>query len=222
MAAPEPEPAPGLPAPQTGPSVSAVKQTGAFKSYQKVSGIGATLGGFLNTLAGVLPQGAATPLRNAATSLRQGESLGYEVDRADSQVKALQHASSDAAASLGGSPAETRVAAANAPAPRPSQPPAQYLGASETWALTPYVEPGEKLSLQLCAKPLKSTRTQTYGVRILSRLVDVPDLAPVSEAGNITVAGLSGLQRLQPFLLALTMLAVAVGLTALLVRIWGG
>jgi hypothetical protein len=220
-AAPEAMPAASTPAPQAGPSLGAVKKTGAYKSYEKVTGVGAVLGGFLNTLAGILPSGAATPLRNAATSLRQGESLGYEIDRADVNVKAVQHASSDAATSLGGGSPNAPVAA-TPPAARPSPAQARNLGPSETWAFTPYVEPGEKLGLQLCAKPLKSTRTQTYAIRVLSRLMDVPDLTPVSEASNITVTGLSPLQRLQPFFLALVMLAVATGLTALLIRIWGG
>ncbi len=175
---------------------------------------------FLNAIASLLPTGAANPLRGWALSLRQGERVGREINRADAKVKMVQHATSDATTSLGGGSA---TAGPTATAALPAAPGArEAVALGEAWALTPDVEPGEMLSVQLCAKPLKSVRTQAYGIRILSRPAEMLDLAPVTEAGNITVTGLSTFQRLEPFLLAGALLALALGLTALLVRIWGG
>ena len=195
--------------------------TGAYKSYQKATGVTAAVAGFLNAIAGLLPGRAGTQVRGWATSLREGERVGREINRADAKVKTFQHATSDAAASLGGGPAAAgSPAAAAGPPTALAARPAVAIG--EAWALTPYVEPGEMVSVQLCAKPLKSARTQTYGIRILSRPTEITDLAPMTEAGNITVTGLSAFQRMQPFLLAAVMLALALGLTTLLVRMWGG
>jgi hypothetical protein len=227
IAEPTPPPASGQ-ATGSGPSIGAVKNTGAFKTFQRGSGILSAVAGFLNAVAGLLPAGAAASLRSTATNLQQGQSVSYEIDRADAKVKMVQHASTNTAQAVAGEPsgptpaptatgAPPRTIARGAPAAARGRRPSL----TETWAVTPYVEAGEKLSLQLCAKPLKSTRTQTYGIRILSRLAEGPEPAPVNEVGDIKVAGLTRLQRLQPFSLALVMLAIAAGLTALLIRLWG-
>lgn len=217
-------PAPAKPARPEGVSIGAVKETGAYQSYQKATGLAATVADFLNTIASLLPRGAAAPLRNIALNLREGERFGREVNRVDRRVKVVQHATSDVGTSLGGGAAQPGAPAPLAPAPPAPAAPAtvERPSSAELWALTPYVEAGEKLSLQLCARPLNSMGTQTYQIRIVSHLVDVPDLAPVTEAGNITVTGLSRFQRLQPYLLALIMLTVAAVLAGLLALFWGG
>ncbi len=216
----EAAPAAAGPASKDGISISAVKETGAYRSYQKATGITAAMADFLNAMASLLPASAAGPVRGWALGLRQGERLGRGINRADATVKMVQHATSDATASLGGG-----SATAGSPA-TPALPAApgirEAIAFGEDWALTPYVEPGEMLSVQLCARPLKSVRTQAHGIRILSRPAEMPDLAPVTEAGNITVTGLSTLQRLEPFLLAAGMLALALVLAAVLVQMWGG
>jgi hypothetical protein len=209
----------------SGPAISDVKKTGAYQSYAKTSGVSAAIGSFLTTIAALLPGSAGTSLRGTAETLQQGESLGYSIDQADTQVKSVQHSAAATASAVGlesNQPSAETPAAASAPASPPAGPIQKSPAASETWALTPYVEAGEKLAVQLLTRPLKSARTASYGVRIVSRLLEVADIAPVTESGNVTVRGLSWFQRLQPLLLAGALLVMAAGLTALLVHVWGG
>jgi hypothetical protein len=88
-------------------------------------------------------------------------------------------------------------------------------GAQHEWACTPFVEPGETLTVDLLIASRRWSPTQRYSFRVASAALDLQDATTVIEAGNVEIRGLSGLR------LALTALIVGVlAVIAFLVMRW--
>ena len=82
--------------------------------------------------------------------------------------------------------------------------PAQLTGAPTTlaqagaarpgWSVTPYIDPGQSLVVQLLVSPLRAPRTQHYAFRVLSRTAEDDTAQPVIEHGTVALKGV-GLGR---------------------------
>jgi VWFA-related protein len=81
---------------------------------------------------------------------------------------------------------------------------------------TPAVNAGELLALDLLIDPINPYRRQEYSFHMVSRSMEQPDADVVATEGRLKVAGLSGLRRFYPFLVACSVVVVMLALVALL------
>jgi hypothetical protein len=81
------------------------------------------------------------------------------------------------------------------------------------WSVTPPIEPGSTLAVQLLVSPARRPKTQHYTFRVLSRTAEDDSATPLIEHGTVALRGL-------PFgrtLLSVVLLLVSLGLLALLI-----
>lgn len=85
---------------------------------------------------------------------------------------------------------------------------AQAGNARPGWSVTPYVEPGQSLVVQLLVSPLRAPRTQHYAFRVLSRTAEEEAAQPVIEHGTVALQGLGVGRRILSTVLFLLSLAL--------------
>jgi VWFA-related protein len=70
----------------------------------------------------------------------------------------------------------------------------------EAWSQTPFVEPGETLTVALLIDPLKPHRTQDCSFQVVSRGIEQKDAPPVVKEGSIHIEGISWFRLYLPAL----------------------
>ncbi len=88
---------------------------------------------------------------------------------------------------------------------------AQAGSARPGWSVTPYIDPGQSLVVQLLVSPMRAPRTQHYAFRVLSRTAEDEAAAPVIEHGTVALKGVGLGRRLLStvlFLLSVALLAL--------------
>lgn len=88
---------------------------------------------------------------------------------------------------------------------------AQAGSARPGWSVTPYIEPGQSLVIQLLVSPVRAPRSQHYAFRVLSRTAEDENAAPVVEHGTVALKGVGAGRRVLStvlFLLSVTLLAL--------------
>jgi VWFA-related protein len=81
------------------------------------------------------------------------------------------------------------------------------------WSVTPYLEPGQSLVVQLMVTPVKRPRSQHYAFRVLSRTAEAENAEPIVEHGTVALRGLGVFRQIWTLLL----MVISLGLLALLV-----
>ncbi len=182
------------------------------RSAEKVRGavrIGEGISNALGSLAVMLPPSIGAPLRRAAGTLWQGRTRVTGAMEAPARAKG----------------ALSSIIPGRGQAPRPAEPverarqvqraqPARAM-ASPT-AQTPYVEPGERLLLELRVAPLRRRRGGARLIKVTASSAEKEAIergAPSAAVErNVQVAGLPWLLRLLPFALLLLAAIIALGL----------
>lgn len=88
---------------------------------------------------------------------------------------------------------------------------AQAGSARPGWSVTPYIDPGHSLVVQLLVSPVRAPRSQHYAFRVLSRTAEDENAAPVIEHGTVALKGVGAGRRVLStvlFLLSVTLLAL--------------
>lgn len=202
-AAPEP---PQKPAETKKPGVD-LKQ--AQQTAGKVRGASYFVSNLLGTLASILPNSMAGPLRSWAGKLRQQQAAVSRVERAPRQ------ATSRAREAGRGFRIGRRKAPATAGAPRPAPAPRAQsaLRAGATWRRTPAVEPGEMLNINLWVRPAgRPHQAAVYPFVLLSRAVGPSDPSLRRDACDVHIEGVSWLRHALPFILFAGLVIVEVAL----------
>jgi VWFA-related protein len=185
---------------------------------------------WLMNLSYLMPGAAG---RNIRARVSQSRTVQYDVHegfempgRVDRMVKAatpgtvqgLSHGPAPAnvaAARAGGGAAvasvpSTGLAAAGQGAPTAL---AQAGSAHPGWSVTPYIEPGSSLTVQLLVSPARPPRTQHYAFRVLSRTAEDEAATPLIEHGSVPLRGLPWTRRA----VSLALMVVVLGLLAVVV-----
>jgi hypothetical protein len=76
------------------------------------------------------------------------------------------------------------------------------------WSVTPYIDPGQSLVVQLLVSPLRAPRSQHYAFRILSRTAEEENAPPVIEHGTVALKGVGIGRRILSTVLFLLSLAL--------------
>jgi VWFA-related protein len=184
---------------------------------------------WLMNLSYLVPGAAGRQLRGQVS---QSRTLQYDVHeglempgRVERMVKAatpgtvqgLSHgpAPANVAAGSGSAAATAALPAPGASAGAGAAPTALAAAgkAHPGWSVTPYIEPGSTLAVQLLVSPARRPKTQHYSFRVLSRTAEDDSATPLIEHGTVALRGL-------PFgrtLLSVVLLLVSLGLLALLI-----
>ena len=138
-------------------------------------------------------------------------------DRSGQEVDTAAQAAPPAAAVPASAAASTTMVTAQR---RTTTQPAYRAGAVPglNWALTPMVEPGHTLGLDLLIQPARSARAQQYPFKVISKLLFHEDVPPVVEQGNIQIRRPGWFSRIAPvliFLLVAAALIVSTGYAVL-------
>lgn len=174
-----------------------------------VSGLGQTGGlvaSLLTTLASIAPgSSVGKSLTRTAASLRRGQTMASQAQRASEYAGQLGGGGGGSRAGSsrpadGASP----VQAAQRATPAPSTGPAEI----EIWAQTPFVEPGQTLSIDMHVRAQNPYRSQQYGVHLASKTVEVSTPTPHVEQIGVHLEGLNAFERYAPFILLASLLIV--------------
>jgi VWFA-related protein len=196
----------------------------------------------LTVFVSILPTSISAPFRGAVNSIRGGQTA---VRSTEAQIKLKQQQVAPLT-SLGGGKGEDAakkafssfgkqqapgMAAEDIPpppqftgrrGPTPARPkkvkPKPYLGLHPP-VETPYVEPGQSLSLELLVDAVKPFHVQERAFTVMTRAVEQPE-APTAEQGQLKFGGLSWFRRYPPQLFVLLLAIVAIVGVGLLLAWW--
>ncbi|MCC7360148.1 MAG: VWA domain-containing protein [Anaerolineales bacterium] len=163
---------------------------------------------WLSNVSYLMPGTGGRKMRGSISQVRGAQYEAYEGLEMPGRVERVVKAAApppvtgSSGTTLGGyAAAPTATMAAGAP---PAAAQAQLTGAPTTlaqagaarpgWSVTPYVEPGQSLVVQLLVSPLRAPRTQHYAFRVLARTAEDDAAQPVVEHGTVALRGV-GLGR---------------------------
>lgn len=162
---------------------------GVKQAADKGRGVSRTLANWAASAASFLPRSIREPVLRTSGQVRRGEQKVSQVEGASrrrvTQAEALVPSSQEAGPAAPASPAAVRA-----------------------WAQTPFVEPGETLTVDLRIDPARPYHTQHYPFTVLSRSVEQEDAPLVVEETGVQIVRPSWLRRYYPFLIVLAVMAV--------------
>lgn len=174
-------------------------------------GAGNTVANMLGTLGMMLPSSIGGPLRQAAGQIRRGRASVSRAERVSGQVSRLKQK---------GTKARPPKAAEKAPpeaTPTPARPGSTEPSPDLGWVRTPFVEPGETMSLKLLIDPRDISKTQSYTFTVNSHSLEQPGRQTIIEESEIEIEGLTSFQRYGPFLVVLTAAMTLLFIVSLLI-----
>ena len=161
-------------------------------------GAGNTVANMLGTLGMMLPSSIGGPLRQAAGQIRRGRASVSRAERVSGQVSRLKRK---------GAKAHPPKAVEKAPpeaTPTLARPGSTEPSTDLGWVRTPFVEPGETVSLKLLIDPRDISKTESYTFTVNSHSLEQPGRQAIVEESEIEIEGLNSFQRYGPFLVVLT------------------
>ena len=73
---------------------------------------------------------------------------------------------------------------------------------AKTFVLTPVLDPGDVVSIEMAVRPVNPYRTQQYRFKVVSQAADEPEPAPIVEEGDIVISGMGWLLRSLPYVIS--------------------
>ncbi len=199
--APQITSAPQLPPPQqTSAPKPASSGGGLAQGVGVLKGASGVISEVLINVGYMLPRSMGLPLINLGSQLRSGQYSAERAANLPNQVARMNPLApkNQVYASGSNQPAWTRTT------PQPATANTVTMGAAplvaDVWAQTPSVPPGGALTLELQIEPLHAGHFQQYGFKVIAKPLEQPELL-ASENGTVSIAGISTMQRLLPFVI---------------------
>jgi len=166
---------------------------------------GSAIAGFLSMIASLLPRSMGVPLQQKVSEMRRVQARASYVQRIPNQVAQVKTAASQVTS--------------GAPAPKSTgveqQPNAGPAGRGEAWAQTPYVPPGESLTVELLIRSKLAKGNQAYPYQVISHSADQENAPLLSEEGAVRIRGGFWARRFLPYALV-----GAIAITLLILIYW--
>jgi hypothetical protein len=213
------EPSIGAEPPPPSPTTTREDKSPARATRGKggMMGVANAIAGLLTGVGSLLPPSLRSPVVQVATKIRKGQS---SVRRVQQMPKRIARA--------------TRVSKPASPSSAPRQPTsdavvqdAHYaeteafgaLAGTQTWARTPFLEPGSTLTVDLLIDPVDPYRPgiSFYPFVVKSRSIQQSEGTLVVEEEEAQVTGMTRFQRYGPMLVAFTLACTAISIMAILV-----
>ncbi len=181
-------------------------------------GVANAIAGLLAGVGSLLPPSLRSPVMQVATKIRKGQSSVRRVQQMPKRIARV-----------------TRVSKPASPSSAPGQPAsdavvqdAHYdaeteafgaLAGTQTWARTPFLEPGSTLTVDLLIDPIDPYRPgiSLYPFVVKSRSIQQSEGTLVVEEGEAQVTGMTRIQRYGPMLVAFALACAAISIMAILV-----
>jgi hypothetical protein len=179
---------------RTSAAATPKKSGGMQQTLSSAAQTGGVVAGLLSTLGRLLPGSVGQSLTGMGREVRQGQQTAAQVKQASQYAGKLQPA---------GKPQPTSKTTTTAAA-QPHVPTQTTGGAPmllEIWAQTPYVEPGQKLNVELLIQPANPHRTRQYAYVIQSRSLEYKDAPVLTEEDGVIIEALNPFERVLPFVL---------------------
>jgi hypothetical protein len=230
---------PGTPAPGTnGKPAGAVarvkdglgKAEEVEKKALRTVNAGSLISNWIVNISYILPGSAGRSLRDSTAGMRSAQ---YNVrNTVDAPGRYRRMVSAAAPPDLSGANPNTALGTNTVTVPWPKEgvnppPRADVKGGDNTgsatvaaaptraarsgWSLTPPIDAGGSLAVQLLVRPARSPKSQHYGFQVLSRSVDGAEDAPVVDHGSVALKAAPMLRRVLGWVLfAVSALLLAV------------
>jgi len=217
--------APQLPPPQKASAPTAANPTSGLKEKAgALKGASGAIAEILMTIVYVLPRSIGMPLINIGSQMRYGQYTADRVSTLPGTVTRMNPLAGKNQVYSSGSnqPSWTPSTSQGATAVTMSAG-AMPVGA-DVWAQTPSVPPGGALTLDLMIEPIRAGHFQQYNFKVMTKPVELPELL-VSENSSVSIAGISTMQRLLPFVIFVAVALLAFACSTFLLsnpRILGG
>lgn len=182
----------GAKAGDVAPSGSPASLEGVRRAAGWATGAGNAVANLLSTVGQLLPRSVGAPLLRVAGQLRRGGSTVRRAERLPGQMARLKPSTPSRAATERQAPSATHTILC-------------------TWVRTPFVEPGETLTVDLLISPVSSRPDQSFSFTVFSSSVEQGDAPPEIQEGYIQIEKASWVRRYGPFLVILaTAIAILV------------
>lgn len=155
--------------------------------------IGGALSTLLNTVASLLPRSAQAPLRRISRQIGRGRSAVGQARMTSSRAARLAPRRAPRRTPAGKVAPASKVAPAVEAQPRRD--------AASSWSQTPYVEPGQAITVELCVDPARPYREQQHSFRVLSRPAEQEDAPLAVDEQVLLIPGLGWFRRWAPYAL---------------------
>jgi VWFA-related protein len=208
---------------------------GALQTADQAMGTASGIAGIVSSIASLLPGSMGAPLQRAVSPVYQTQmqvsgtrlQAQSQIGQATSVSDKVARAKPASAPQKPGLPPAPQVQeeqpAFAADTTQPSRAVARPRAAlvttapqpvAETWVQTPFLAPGETLTIDLLIAPLNPYRTQDYSFKLISRALGQEGAPLAIEEGNVRIVGISWFRRLLPFLIfaivTITIMSLAV------------
>jgi VWFA-related protein len=193
----------------------------------RVRGVGYGIANLLGTVGTLLPASVGAPLRRLAGQLRQQQAAVSRAEQMPRQMALRTKRLTGPRPRTGPSAPSSRAATAPVQVASRGAVTAPLPGASvahtavSAWAQTPFVGPGETLTVDLLIDPIeRPLQTQRYPFTVSSRAVEQENGPLRTEEGSVRIAAVSWLGHyVFPFIPFLALILIELGLLSLLFEI---
>ncbi len=172
--------------------------TDVQKTLSGAAQTGGMVAGLLATLGRLLPGAAGQSLSGMGREVRQGQQTATQVKQMSQYAGKLQP-------KAGGSGQPSAVslqpsAVSGQPSTIGGQRDAGNV-AIEIWARTPFVEPGQKMQIELQIQPAKPYQTRHYPYILKSRSLEYKEAPVITEEETVLLEALNPFEHFAPFML---------------------
>lgn len=204
----------------SGPAITREDKSPARETGGKgagVMGIANAISGLLAGVGSLLPPSLRSPVMQVATKIRAGQSSVRRVQQLPKRMARATRVSKPAS-----SPAPQRQPVSGAVVQDAHYAETEAFGAlagTQTWARTPFLEPGSSLTVDLLIDPVDPywPGISLYPFVVKSRSIQQSEGTLVVEEGEAQVTGMTRIQRYGPMLVAFTLACTAISIMAVLV-----
>jgi hypothetical protein len=203
-ASPIPRPSAGRTSPTPAPA-AAKKAPNVQKTLSGASQTGGVVAGLLSTLGRLLPGSAGQSLTGIGREVRQGQQTVTQAKQVSQYAGKLQ----------------PKPGGSSQPAAISRQPEVGGRGAGsaaiEIWVQTPFVEPGQKMHVDLLIQPAHPYQTRNYPYVLKSRSLEYKEAPVITEEETALLEALNPFERFAPFLIFVAGISV---LLILFLSLW--
>ncbi len=170
---------------------SAAQTSNVQRKASAVIQTGNAIAGFLSMIGALLPRSVGVPLQQKVSQMRRVQAQASYVQRIPNQITQVKSAASQVA------PGTSKPRSADAEQ-RPSAKPDRLEG---IWAQTPYVQPGESLTVELHIRSTLPKSDQAHTYQVISHSADQDGAPLVIQEGTVWIKGGFWARRFLPYAL---------------------
>lgn len=173
--------------------VATKKSPDMQKTLSGAAQTGGTIAGLLATLGRLLPGSAGQSLTGIGREVRQGQQTATQAKQVSQYAGKLQP--------KGGGSSQPSAISRQPESGVIGDRPQQGSAIIEIWAQTPFVEPGQKMHVDLRIQPANPYQTRHYPYVLKSRSLEYKEAPVITEEETVLLEALNPFERFAPFMM---------------------